>query len=119
MWTRAAVAPRNINICEMPSHDDRLGAGRGQGAGACARAAASPSQCARALGWSPWGGQRGSCVLQVCVLPRGSWVPGLDIAPAGPSGRPGSGSAFLPTPGAARMLSLCPACYPGWNRLHV
>lgn len=37
MWARAAVALRNINICEMPSHDAYLGEGLGQGArGACA-----------------------------------------------------------------------------------
>lgn len=35
MWTQAAVALRNINICEMPSHDDYLGVGRGAGC-ACA-----------------------------------------------------------------------------------
>lgn len=31
MWARAAVALRNINICEMPSHDAYLGVGLGQG----------------------------------------------------------------------------------------
>lgn len=57
MWTRAAVAPSNINICEMPSHDDYLGAGRGAGCGArvlCGCVPVSPSQCALA-GLEPLG----------------------------------------------------------------
>lgn len=62
MWTRAAVALRNINICEMPSHDDYLGAGRRAGCGRARLTTASPSQCARA-GLQPFGqGVRGSRV---------------------------------------------------------
>lgn len=64
MWTRAAVALRNINICEMPSHDDYLGAGQGAGRACCA--AASASQCARAglepLGEGSVGAVRGRSV---------------------------------------------------------
>lgn len=119
MWTRAAVAPRNINICEMPSHDDYLGAGRGAGCGARVLCGCVPVAVRACWAGAPWGGQRGSCVLQVCVLPRGSWVPGLD--------NPGRAQwasrvrfGFSPYTWSSTHVALCPACYPGWEcRLHV
>ena len=75
----------------------------------------------RAACWAgaPWGGERGSCVLQVCVLPRGSWVPGLDNPGRGQwASRVRFGSS--PCTWSCTHVALCPACYPGWEcRLHI
>lgn len=98
MWTRAAVARRNINICEMPSHDDYLGAERRAGCraqGACALKM-RPLFSASVLGWSLL--SRG-CVGVVC--PRsGSFLVVHGCQPwmplAGLCGLRGPGSAFLP-----------------------
>lgn len=98
MWTRAAVALRNINICEMPSHDDSLGAGRrdaGQGEGRVCLAAACPSRCARAglqlLGQGCVGAVRSRSVSSFVVHGCQAWMP-----LAGLSGHRGPASAFLP-----------------------
>lgn len=105
MWTRAAVALRNINICEMPSHDDSPGAGRGAG-----RGTRVPSGCVPLPVRACWAGagKRGSCVLRVCVLPvcvlpRGTWVPGLD-APGRARRTSRARSAFLSVQGTACLV---------------
>lgn len=52
MWARAAVALKNINICEMPSHDAYLGVGLGQGErGAHVLRVQSPLLCTGAWLW--------------------------------------------------------------------
>lgn len=77
MWTRAAVALRNINICEMPSRDDYLGVGRRAGcAGRVCSTTASPSQYARARRESS-GSRMPSPV---------TWVPGLSAPGPGSLG---------------------------------
>lgn len=70
MWTRAAVALRNINICEMPSHDD-WARGRVRGARAVRL---RPRRSARVLGWSPSG--RGAWELCAAGLCPPSWLMG-------------------------------------------
>lgn len=119
MWTRAAVALRNINICEMPSHDDYLGAGRGAGCGARVPCGCVPVTVRACWAGAPWAGKRGSCVPQVCVLPRGTWVPGLDDP-----GRVQWASRVRfcvpPYTWNCTHVALCLACYPKWGcRLHV
>lgn len=63
MWTRAAVALKNINICEMPSHDGDLGTGRRAGCGRACLTTACVPLAVRAAGLQPFiQGVHGSCV---------------------------------------------------------
>lgn len=61
MWARAAVALKNINICEMPSHDAYLGVGLGQGERGRMCFASSPLCCALELGCGQWKLSSHSC----------------------------------------------------------
>lgn len=105
MWTRAAVALRNINICEMPSHDDYLGAGRrarGRVRGACVLGL-SPLPSERMRDWrEPFGlGYVGAVcprsVYSCVVYGYQAWMP-----LAGLCGHRGAGSAFLPAHGGTK-----------------
>lgn len=110
MWTRAAVAPRNINICEMPSHDGYLGTGHRAGCGRACLMAASPSAgCARERGLGcrlPDQGRGccGGCVFYGCQpwMPRQSSVgiEGQILC-----------SSLLNMANRTRV-AWCPACFP-------
>lgn len=113
MWTRAAVARRNINICEMPSHDDYLGAGRRAGCGARVPRGCVPFFSASVLGWSLLGRGRVGVVCPksgsfLVVHGCQAWMP-----LAGLCGLRGPGSAFLPEYGEPRACCLVSCLLPG------
>lgn len=81
MWTRAAVALKNINICEMPSHDGDLGTGRRAGCGrACLRTACVP--LAVRAGWAAAFRTRGA--WELCVPGPGPLWCFMSASPGGP-----------------------------------
>lgn len=116
MWTRAAVARRNINICEMPSHDDYLGAGRRAGCGARVPCEYVPFFSASVLGWSLLGS---GCVGVVC--PRsGSFLVVHGCPWQGSVGFEGQVLRSSLNMVNRVPVVLCLACYREWGRgLHV
>lgn len=114
MWTRAAVALKNINICEMPSHDGDLGTGRRAGCGrACLRTACVPL-AVRACGLGCSLSDKG-CVGAVCPGPGSSLV-FHECQPWRP--RQGSvgieGQVLCSSLNMANCthVAVCPACFP-------
>lgn len=108
MWTRAAVALRNINICEMPSHDEYLGTGRRAGCGALAcLMTASPWQCLKhGLGCGLW--DKG-CMRPMRPRSGVSGVPGLDA----PGRAPWASTArFCVPPLTCRTACMLPRVLP-------